>query len=354
HEAFKVAMRNFLVSDAPDLITWNAGNRMKVFVDLGLLEDVSDVWEAEGLYEKMPAVVGASSVDGKQYGVPYTYYQWGVYYRKDIFDRFGLSTPQSWDDFLTVCETLKENGITPIAIGTEPLWPAAGWFDYLNLRLNGLDFHLDLTAGKVPYTDERIRKVFEQWRPLLDNGYFIDNHADLAWQDAVPFLADGRAAMYLIGNFVVPLLKEAGIIDKIDFFPFPTIDPAVPLYEDAPIDTVHIPAGAKNKEDARKFLAFISRPDVQASMNLILRQLPANRNAEIPNDPFLQAGQELLNEAEGVAQFYDRDATPEMARTGMLGFQKFMQEPERLDSILERLEIERRRIYEIRQPPSQQ
>jgi multiple sugar transport system substrate-binding protein len=36
HEAFKVAMRNFLVSDAPDLITWNAGNRMKVFVDLGL------------------------------------------------------------------------------------------------------------------------------------------------------------------------------------------------------------------------------------------------------------------------------------------------------------------------------
>ena len=100
HEAYKVALRNFLVSGAPDLITWNSGNRMKVFVDLGLLEDISDVWKSENLYEKMPAVVGASSVDGKQYGVPYAYYAWGFYYRKDLFEKAGITeTPTTWDGF---------------------------------------------------------------------------------------------------------------------------------------------------------------------------------------------------------------------------------------------------------------
>jgi multiple sugar transport system substrate-binding protein len=119
HEAYKVAMRNFLVSDAPDLITWNAGNRMKVFVDLGLLDDVSDVWESEGLYESMPAVVSASSVDGKQYGVPYAYYAWGIYYRKDLFDQAGITeTPATWEEFKAVGEQLLAADITPVTIGT--------------------------------------------------------------------------------------------------------------------------------------------------------------------------------------------------------------------------------------------
>jgi hypothetical protein len=36
-----------------------------------------------------------------------------------------------------------------------------------------------------------------------------------------------------------------------------------------------------------------------------------------------------------------------MAQIGMLGFQKFMTEPGELDAILQRLEIERRRIFQL-------
>jgi multiple sugar transport system substrate-binding protein len=66
--------------------TWYAGNRMRPFVDAGLFADVSDVWEANGFSETLASTKPSMTVDGKQYGVPYTYYQWGVYYRKDIFD----------------------------------------------------------------------------------------------------------------------------------------------------------------------------------------------------------------------------------------------------------------------------
>ena len=43
-EAYKTQIRNFLSADAPDVLNWYAANRMKPYVNAGLLEDVSDMW----------------------------------------------------------------------------------------------------------------------------------------------------------------------------------------------------------------------------------------------------------------------------------------------------------------------
>lgn len=344
HESYKTSVRNFLSSEAPDVISWNAGNRMKAFVDLNLLEDVSDLWQQNGLAESMASSRSAMTVDGKQFGVPYTFYQWGVYYRSDIFEQHGLSAPRTWDELLAVCKTLKDAGVAPFAIGTKYLWTAAGWFDYLNLRINGLDFHQELMAGKVAYTDDRVKAVFDRWRPLIDAGYYIDNHASYSWQEAQAFLLQGKAAMYLMGHFLVPNLPEDARA-SIGYFPFPQIDPAVGAYEDAPIDTLHIPARAKNKEAARKFLRFAAQADNQAAVNAALGQLPPHKDAAVADDRFLKAGAALLGEAKGLAQFYDRDTDPEMAKIGMQGFQEFMIKPDRRDAILERLDKARQRIF---------
>ena len=344
HEGFKTTVRNFLTSQSPDVITWFAGNRMKAFVDRDLLDDVSDIWADNNLSESMASSLPALTIDGRQYGVPYSYYQWGVYYRKDIFDNLGLSAPETWDEFMAVNKTLKDNGVTPITIGTKFLWTAAGWFDYLNIRVNGLPFHLDLAAGNVPYTDDRVRAVFERWRELVDAGYFIANHQTYSWQEAQAFLYQGSAAMYLIGNFIVPQFP-AEVAANMSFFQFPVIDASIPIYEDAPTDTVHIPSRAQNKEDARKFLAFISTAENQEKVNMLIGTLSPNANAAVPDDCFLQAGFELLNSSAGTAQFYDRDTDPEMAKIGMEGFQEFMVKPDRLDRILTRLENARKRIY---------
>ena len=110
------------------------------------------------------------------------------------------------------------------------------------------------------------------------------------------------------------------------------------MYEDAPTDTIHIPARAQNKEDARKFLAFMARPENQGELNATLGQLPPNKNTAVPDDRFLQVGFKVLSDAAGLGQFYDRDTNPEMAKAGMKGFQEFMVKPDRLDRILERLE----------------
>lgn len=346
HEGYKSAIRNFLTANAPDVAAWYAGNRMAPFVNAGLFEDVSDVWADNGLDEELKSAASAMTIDGKKWGVPYTYYQWGIYYRKDIFAEQGITPPTNWSELIAAGEKLKAAGITPIAIGTKALWPTGGWFDYLNLRVNGYEFHMDLTAGKVPYTDPKVKAVFEKWGELVKGEHFLKNHAAIDWQDAIPPFVQGRAAMYLMGNFAVATMKEGGLKEEqIGFLQFPQITEGVPMAEDAPTDTFHIPAGARNKEDAKTFLAYLASPEAQTKMNLTLGQLPVNNKAEKPSDPFLDAGFSMLSNAYGLAQFYDRDAPAEMAKAGMEGFQEFMVKPDDMDRILDRLESVRQRVY---------
>ena len=352
HEGYKQSIRNFLNTNPPDVANWYAGNRMLPFVRAGLFEDVSDIWADSGwvdgnLSENMEHAKKSMTIGGKQWGIPYTYYQWGVYYRKDIFEKLSIPVPTTWDEFLSACEILKGFGITPITIGSKYLWTTAGVFDYLNLRTNGYEFHMDLTLGKVPYTDPRVQAVFDKWDDLTKPGYFLENHAALSWQEALAPMVNGDAAMYVMGNFAVAPLKEAGLTDDtLGFFQFPEITPGIPMAEEAPTDTVHIPSLAKNKTDAKRFLIFMSRADVQEEVNKILGQLPINSKAGVKQgDPFLAAGLDMLNNAYAMAQFYDRDAPAEMASEGMKGFQEYMSNPDRRQKILERLEKVRQRVY---------
>ena len=345
-EAYKTAIRNWLATEPPDVVFWYAGNRMKQFVSKDLFEDVSDMWESEGLNDKMSTAQPAMTIDGKQWGVPTTYYQWGIYYRKDIFAKLEIEIPKTYDEYLAASAKIKAAGIAPVTIGTKYLWTAAGWFDYMNMRTNGLQYHIDLMDGKIPYTDDGVKATFANWMKMVEPGYFIKDHATYSWQEALPFLLKGEAAMYLIGNFVTPQLGDQE--ENIGFFQFPIIDPSKNVGEDAPMDTVHIPAKAKNKADARKFLAYLASPDVQTQINAAINQIPPHKDAKAADNYFLNIGIKMLGEADGQAQFFDRDTTPGMAKEGMKGFQEFMVKPERLEKILASMEKTRKREFKVK------
>jgi multiple sugar transport system substrate-binding protein len=163
-------------------------------------------------------------------------------------------------------------------------------------------------------------------------------------------MVNGEATSYLMGNFAVAPMREAGLSDdQIDFYQFPAINPDVALAEDAPTDTFHIAAGAQNVEAAREFLKFVTSADVQTDINAgdALGQLPVNAQSSVDADEFLEQGFDMLsNESTGgVAQFFDRDFPAEMAALGMEGLQEFMVFPDNLEDILQRLEQARQRIY---------
>ena len=350
HEAYKNAIRNFLTADPPDLANWYAANRMRPFVEAGLFADISDVWAENGLTDSLASSVLSSTIDGKQYAIPYTYYQWGIYYNRDAYAAAGVELPGeggvTWEQFLANCEKFQAAEIDCVTTGSSALWPVAGIFDYLSLRTNGYQFHSDLAAGKISWTSPETRAVFAEFAKLQP--FVTENHAAIDWQDAAAIFVQDKAAHYVMGNFAVGVFKEGGMTnDNLGFMVFPEITPGIARAEEAPTDTIHLTSGAKNPEDAKAFLAYIASAEAQSKWNAAVGQLPTNKNATVdPADPFLSAGFEALSTATGgIAQFWDRDADAEYAKAGMEGFQQFLVQPEQLEAILARLEQTRLRLY---------
>ena len=108
-EAWKTQIRNALTANAPDVVNWYAANRMGPYVNAGLFEDISDMYE-NGDLPGLDAVKGAMTLDGKQWGVPYTYYQWGMYYREDMFKELGLTEPTTFEEELANCQKIVDSG----------------------------------------------------------------------------------------------------------------------------------------------------------------------------------------------------------------------------------------------------
>ncbi len=247
---------------------------------------------------------------------------------------------------LAACDAFTAAGKRAFAIGTRDRWAAAGWFDYLNMRINGPEFHLGLMSLQESYTDERVRNVFAHWQQLLEHQCFIDDPAAYVWDEPIPLMISGEAGMYLLGQFITGSFPEE-MQDDLDFFRFPVINPDVPIGEDAPTDGYFIAASAHNPEGAKDFMAFLGSQEVQQMALDQVGRLPTRTDVDLSNvDEATQKGIALIQSADYVFQFYDRDTTAEMYEAGFDAFQAFWDDPSLIDSLLEDLEADRIRIAE--------
>jgi len=349
HEAFKQAIRTYLASDnPPDVLTWFAGNRMRFFSNNNLLMPLDDLYAENGWEESYSEGILAVSKgsDGSYYFVPTSYYHWAIWYRPSMFEELGLEIPETWDQFLTLVEALKEAGKVPVSIGTLAPWTAAGWFDYLNMRQNGPEFHIQLMDGEVAYNSQEVKDTFARWRELLDREAFLPQPEAYSWQDAVTPFAQGDAGLYLMGRFIVDQFPD-DLEDDLDFFRFPIMDEGIPVGEDAPTDGFFAAAKAPNPDGALELLTFLGGAEAQTWLVEQGGSPAVHKDVSLDlYDDITRRGVEMLQESDYIAQFYDRDTHPDMAERGMAAFVEFWNNPDDIDAILDRLDGERQRVFE--------
>ncbi|MFV1872600.1 MAG: ABC transporter substrate-binding protein [Oleiphilus sp.] len=331
-----------------DVMFWFGGERLNQFVSQDLIEPIDELWQRYNWQDRITeSAQSAAQVKGVNYGLPIHYYNWGIYYNKRLFDKFGLVEPQTWQQFLEICEKLQTHGVTPLALGSKDDWPVAGWFDYLNLRMNGLAFHQSLMNGDVSYLDDRVRSVFEQLAVLVNEDYFLKAHEDKNWKAAFPYLYRNMAAMVLMGNFWTSQIPEA-LKQDFSLFRFPQVVENMPYYEEAPTDLLFIPRNAVNKKDAAIFLNFLSSEAVQFELNDALGMLAPQKKPRFEEDHFLGIGADILRASKGLSQYYDRDNPTPIALEGMKQMKRFLINPSQLDEVL--FELERLRNLSFHHP----
>jgi raffinose/stachyose/melibiose transport system substrate-binding protein len=104
--------------DAPDLFTIHRNN-IGTYNDAGYLTDLSAEPLAAKLYDNVKATC---TVDGKLLVLPIESTAWGCLFNMDIFEKCGLTPPNTLDELKNACEVLKQNGYTPFLLSFQDQW----------------------------------------------------------------------------------------------------------------------------------------------------------------------------------------------------------------------------------------
>jgi len=339
-EQYKRDFTGRLKSGKVDLAFWYAGERLRDAAANKLLSPLDP--DTVALLKKnkfYPVTIDSTRIDGEVYGFPMYYYPWGFVYRKSLFERLGIRPPVTWNEFLNACERLSAAGVTPIGLGAAANWPAAGWFDYFDLRLNGLEFHRKVLRGEVPFTDARVRRVFDAWGSLLRKGYFLATTMDQEHERVLPYLYRNHVGMMLMGSFVAAKFPQA-IADDMGFFAFPAMSPDMPVYEDAPLDVLVLPAKSPNLSARKRFLTFLAESGAIRHIAEADQTLPAQAGASFPAILLGDAARQVLNRASGLSPFFDREADADLIGPVFEGLRLFLKPPhdtEQAVAMIERL-----------------
>jgi multiple sugar transport system substrate-binding protein len=348
-EQFRAQLSTYLTSASPpDVIGWLAGSVARDYASQGLLLDVSDLWTGDGACASFsdPLRDLSSTEDGQQIFVPTSYYWWSLFYRKSAFEKWGVEPVETWDEFIALCDNLKGQGIHPLTngIGSTP-WMASGWFDYLDLRINGAVYHRELLAGEHSFQDQQVVQVMKEYERLIP--YFDPNMTSYDNQTAVTPLVQNKAAMFLTGSFITTAVPS-DVADDIDFFSVPTIDPAIPSAEEAPTDGYMAAAKAPNPAGAKELMSYLAQPDVQQ------RYIELSGSANIPTSPdvdssnfppIVKKGLELLENTDEITQYFNRDSSDELQLTADKALTRFLDEPSELDTILKDWQLAAEKVW---------
>lgn len=203
-----------------------------------------------------------STPEGVVYGVPSAGVVHGVYYRKSIFEKYGIEIPVTWDEFIAACKKIKDGGDTVFAQGTKDNWMLYEVI-FSGLGANfygGEDSRQKLLNREIRMTDPKFVKAFEKIKELQE--FFPKNYQGLDYSTMQQMFGTGNAAMFIGGSWEIGIFEDLGGLDDIGYFA-----PPVEKAGDKLQYCFHVDAGigvnkdSKHLEEAILYLNWLASPE---------------------------------------------------------------------------------------------
>lgn len=326
--------------DTPDLFTWWFGYRLEDMYQSGGLADLTDVWEAAIAAGDVPESLAAGfTFDDRQWGIPQNAAYWVVFYNKRVFDENGISVPTTWDEFVAACETLKAADVIPLYATIDGRWPSFIWFQEFLIR-NDPDFYVDLCEGRASYTDPTAIKAMEDWKALIDAGYFSDLDIPMD-SNTTDLFANGELAMIPVGTWFQQQIMAQDLVPGEDYDAFilpnvnPDLDRNVMIIE---AGAIAIPAAGANIDASKEFAAWWLQPEAQTHWSGLLGDTPFNPNASVEN-PVLDGLVTTVGEQgyEVLTRYWEA-TPPAIVENAVDELARFMLNPDDYMSVLETIQ----------------
>ncbi|QCQ16783.1 ABC transporter substrate-binding protein [Microbacterium sp. RG1] len=329
---------------APDIAIVPQPGLLKSLIETGEVKEGSDAvsknvdeyWSADWK--------NYGSLDGTFYAAPMLGNVKGyVWYSPASFKEWGVEAPKTWDDLLTLTQTIRDKtGAAPWCAGfasdAASGWPGTDWIEDLVLRQSGADVYDQWVANEVKFTDPQIKDAFDAVGKILLNPDYVNaGYGDVksinstAFGDVAAAVADGRCALTHQASFLSANFLEA----KTASGATPTVAPDGDVYAFLlPGITAdgeqYVEAGGEfvtafsDDEAVQKVVEYMSTPEFADARVKLGGVISANKGADpsLASSEFLTDAMKTLQDPSTVVRFDASDLMP--ATVGQGSFWKGM------------------------------
>ncbi len=321
NEAFKTKMTTVMqASDPPDIFQSWGGGVMNEYAEAGLMLDITPYLDEGGWRETFaPGALGVYSYKDKNYGVPWDMGMIGFWYNKALFAQAGIDAPPTtWAELLEDVQTLKDAGITPIALGEGDKWPGMHMWAYLVTRLGGKANFEGALLRTGSFTDAPFVQAGQMLQDLIALEPFQDGFLGATYGDEATAMGNGEAALELMGQWAPAVQNDnsesgEGIGDDLGWFPFPMVEGGAGDPGDAVGGGNGFGIGKNAGPEALDFVKFLTSAENQQALVGINVAIPVVKGGEVGmTDPLMITLQESLANAKYFQLYYDQALPPAM------------------------------------------
>lgn len=291
NDLFRTKMQADLAAGTPaDLSLFYVGADTKALADTDLFADIAPMMEEDTAWSGnfKDTAVKSQLYEGTQYSLPFLGYYEGMFYNMELFDKYGLEAPTTYDNMLKAVETFSANGV--VSLATSLAKPS-----YL------------LETFIIAQTGEENHKNYfdESWQPALDciadlyqKGAFPKDTMTISEDDIRLMFAEGKAAMMLNGSWCVADLESNPNMRL-------TAVPTLPGGKGGANSLIsgfgsgwHITKEAAERSDnTLKFLKYLTSPEIMQRFVAVGGSAAVNCDVPEGASPLMQSAIEMLNKA---------------------------------------------------------
>ncbi len=262
NEAMTILKTRFVREDYPDIVAIGGDINYSGFLDAGLF------WNLEGQpvldkvrdgYRQIDKQLEFVPLEG-EYAIPYAANAAGILYNRKLFRENGWQTPETWEEFMDLCETIQKDGFQPLYAGYKDTWTTLAPWNALAVELADPDICQQVNRQEATFaeaydlTAERIREMLPYIQP---------NPSAYGYSDAATAFANEEAAMWAIGSFAIPQIRSVNPEMEIGAFVMPGADSAEERWLNSGIDLQFcVMADSPEKEAAMEVIDFLCQDEV--------------------------------------------------------------------------------------------
>ena len=198
-------LTDFETGSEPDVLFFFTNADAEPFVSAGKVVSIDEIRAeypdyATNMKDSMLAVAS----DGKNYAVPSYGYWENMFVNKSVLDACGIEVPgpdYTWDQFLADCQTILDNGYTPIACSLVEV--PHYWFEFVVMNNGSLENHLDVPASMDDAAAAKWVAGLNDIKDLYERGFFPKNTLTATDAETVAMFGEGEAAFLIDGSWKV-------------------------------------------------------------------------------------------------------------------------------------------------------